>query len=216
MTQPTNQPTTLAQRILSWADKLRDQSAFGLRFAETIYDRERYQAVQDTALEMAALATGQSLEDLEPLREPIFSRPTPFSAGEGAVIDDEGRILLIQRADTAKWALPGGALEVGETPAEGILREVLEETGVHAQAVALVGVFDSRLAGMNTNLHLYLFVILCKPLNQTTEPSHAVETLDQGWFAENALPQDLHGDTAARITEAYRIWRNGGHAYLDL
>ena len=218
MTQPTDQPATIAKRILLWADKLRDHSASGLTYAETIYDRDRYRAIQDTAMEMAALATGQPLATLEPLREPIFSRPNPLIGGEGAVIDAKGRILLIQRADSRLWAMPGGALEVGETPAEGVTREVLEETGVQAEPLALAGVFDSRFSGVTGSHHLYLFVVLCRPIEcaEPHEPSHAEESLDRGWFAEHALPGDLHGGTGARIAEAYRVWRDGGPAYLDL
>jgi hypothetical protein len=152
-----------AEQIALWADRLRDLSAMGLTFAENIYDRERYQAIQDVAMAMLALATGESLDRLEPLRAPAFSRPTPISAGDAAVIDDTGRILLIRRSDTKKWGLPGGALEVGETPAEGVAREVLEETGVRCQPVALVGVFDSRFCGLVSRHHLYLLTFLCRP-----------------------------------------------------
>ena len=107
-----DQAVTNAEQIALWADKLRDLSALGLRFAENVYDQERYRAAQDIAMAMLAVATNESLADLEPLRAPIFSRPTPFVGGDGAVIDDEGRILLIQRADNALWAIPGGAMEV--------------------------------------------------------------------------------------------------------
>lgn len=40
--------------------------------------------------------------------------------------------------------MPGGGFRVGETPAEGPVREALEETGLKCEPVALVGVFDSR------------------------------------------------------------------------
>ncbi len=89
----------------------------GLHFSKNIHDEAAFRAVQTIAMEMLALATGESLAQVEPLRDPIFSRPTPLAGGDAAVIDGEGRILLIQRADNGKWAMPGGALEVGETPA---------------------------------------------------------------------------------------------------
>ena len=94
-----------AEQIALWADKLRDMSALGLYFADNPYDQERYRALQDMAMAMSALATGESLEQMEPLRAPVFSRPTPLAVGDAAVIDQEGRILLIRRADNGKWAL---------------------------------------------------------------------------------------------------------------
>ena len=122
---------TSAEQIALWADKLRDISAMGLLYSKNIHDETAFREVQTVAMSMLALTTGESLEQMEPLRAPVFSRPTPLVGGDAAVIDDKGRILLIQRTDNGKWAMPGGALDVGETPAEGVLRESLEETGVH-------------------------------------------------------------------------------------
>jgi hypothetical protein len=78
----------------------------GLLFLKNIHDEGAFRAVQAIAMEMLAFATGESLEQMEPLRAPIFSHPTPFAVGDAAAIDDQGRILLIQRADNGKWAMP--------------------------------------------------------------------------------------------------------------
>lgn len=205
------------EQIALWADKLRDISALGLHFADNPYDREHYQTVQNISMAMLAMATGEPLGQLEPLRAPVFSRPTPFAVGDAAVIDDEGRILLIRRADNQMWAMPGGALEVGETPAEGVVREALEETGIHCQAVALVGVFDSRLCSSTSRHHLYHTVFLCEPREgmPATTPSHAIEVLDTRWFHEGALPDDIDPGHVSRIPEAFRIWHGRGSAYFD-
>lgn len=153
------------EQIAFWADKLRDISALGLEFSKDIYDQERYQKVQDIAIAMLAFATNNPLEHMEPLRATIFSRPNPLVGGDAAVIDSTGCILLIQRADNKMWAMPGGLLEVGETPVEGVLREIIEETGYHCRTVSLVGIFDSRFCGTTYPLHLYHFTFLCTPLD---------------------------------------------------
>jgi ADP-ribose pyrophosphatase YjhB (NUDIX family) len=208
---------TPATQIAHWADQLRDLSAMGLHFTKSIYDRASYQKVQDIAMAMMALATNESLERIEPLRAPIFSRPTPIAVGDAAIIDDAGQILLIQRADNEKWAMPGGALEVGETPAVGVIREALVETGVSCQAVALVGVFDSRLCGTVSRHYLYQFVFLCQPVSQpgAKEASHAHEVLDVCWFAENALPTDIDPGHVSRIPEAFRVWHGDTRPFFD-
>lgn len=207
----------LARKLIQWAEKLRDVSALGLYFTKNMYDREHFKTVQDIAMEMHGLATDTPMSELEPLRAPIFSRPTPIATGDAAVIDDEGRILLIRRADNGLWAMPGGALEVGETPAEGVLREAFEESGVRAEAVALVGVFDSRLCKTASRHHLYQFVFLCHPTNghEAEMPTHAAETLGAAWFSEDALPDDLDPGHAVRIPHAYRIWHGMGRAFFD-
>ena len=204
------------EQLARWADKLRDLSSLGLRFSRGIYDQANYRTVQDIAMAMLALAEDRPLADVEPLREPIFSRPTPLTTGDAAIIDERGRILLIRRVDSGLWAMPGGLLEVGETPAEGTAREALEETGVACQPLALVGVFDSRHCGGHSGQHLYHFVFLCRPLTEEAQsPSHANEITARAWFDEADLPPDLAPAHRRRIEVAFRIWRGESAAYFD-
>ncbi len=209
---------TPAQQLAFWADKLRDVAAMGGYFAENPHDKTNYENIQTIAMEMMALATGETLAEMEPLRAPVFARPTPITVGDAAVIDEGGRILLIRRADNGQWAMPGGAIEVGETPAEGVVREALEETGVEAEALALVGIHDSRLCGSVTRHHLYQLTFLCQPVEgngRFQDATHAHEVLDVAWFAEDALPHDTDPGHASRIPEAFRVWRGDHRAYFD-
>jgi mutator protein MutT len=207
---------TPAEQIALWADKLRDIAAMGLRFSQNFHDQVAFRSVQTVAMEMLASATNEPWEQIEPLRASVFSSPTPFATGDAAVIDDDGQILLIQRADNGKWAMPGGALEVGETPAQGVVREALEETGIHSQVVSLVGIFDSRLCGTISRHHLYQFVFLCRPLSKEAEPpSHALEVLSTRWFLEKELPEDIDPGHQSRIPEAFRVWRGDSRVFFD-
>lgn len=61
--------------------------------------------------------------------------------GVGGVVIDEGRVLLVRRATEpalGEWTIPGGLLEAGETLAEGVARELLEETGLIVRVVDLI------------------------------------------------------------------------------
>ncbi len=58
-----------------------------------------------------------------------------------AVRDDTGRLLLICRSDNGNWALPGGAVDVGERLTEAGVRETLEETGIRCAITGLVGIY---------------------------------------------------------------------------
>ena len=56
--------------------------------------------------------------------------------GVGAVVVDRNRVLLVQRGREplkGKWSLPGGMLELGESLADGVAREVQEETGLNVE-----------------------------------------------------------------------------------
>lgn len=59
------------------------------------------------------------------------------------VRNDEGRILLIHKTDNDLWALPGGGHEVGETLADTVVREVLEETGYQVKVTGLTGTYTN-------------------------------------------------------------------------
>jgi len=209
---------TPTEQIAFWSDKLRDMAVTGLKYSQNIYDHERYQAIQQIAIEMLALATERPVVELEPLRESIFARMSPLVAGTAAIIDDDAKILLMRRSDNRLWAMPGGILEVGETPAGGVVREALEETGVRCEPIALVGVYDNRMWETGVIQHLYKFTFLCRPLDQGQlhEPaSHAVETLEIGWFAENALPDDLFAGHVQRVRDAFNLWRGEQRAHFD-
>jgi ADP-ribose pyrophosphatase YjhB (NUDIX family) len=206
-----------AEAIAFWAEKLRDMSASGLLYAENIYHQKRYEALQSMAVEMQAYAGGECPEDLTPLRDSVFAAPTPFSAGDGAVFDGDGRLLLIRRADNQKWAMPGGAFEVGESPAEGTLREVYEETGLRVRPLMLIGVFDSRFWKTVSRHHIYHFLFLCEPIYpiRFDLPEFAEESLDRAWFSETNLPEDLDPGHEARIPFAFSAFKDSSDAYFD-
>jgi 8-oxo-dGTP pyrophosphatase MutT (NUDIX family) len=62
-------------------------------------------------------------------------------SANAVVTDDEGRILMIRRSDNGNWAVPGGAMDMGESIAQTAIRETLEETGIHCEITGLVGIY---------------------------------------------------------------------------
>ena len=75
--------------------------------------------------------------------------------GVGGVVIREGRALLIRRGSEplkGEWSIPGGMLEVGETIAEGVARELLEETGLSVRVLDLIEVFERIFHESEVNL----------------------------------------------------------------
>jgi len=70
----------------------------------------------------------------------------------GVVVRSDGRILAIKREDDGRWVPPGGVLELDETPHQGVVREVFEETGVKVQPEKLVGVYKNMNLGKHSAL----------------------------------------------------------------
>ena len=58
-----------------------------------------------------------------------------------AIANDAGEVLLIRRSDNDNWALPGGAIDIGESLAQAAVRETREETGVDCEITGLVGIY---------------------------------------------------------------------------
>jgi hypothetical protein len=57
------------------------------------------------------------------------------------VMDDEGSILLIRRTDNGNWAVPGGAVDLGESVAQAAVRETTEESGIECEVTGIVGIY---------------------------------------------------------------------------
>jgi 8-oxo-dGTP diphosphatase len=74
----------------------------------------------------------------------------------GVITDDHGRALLIQRRDNGRWEPPGGVLELEEPVADGLCREIREETGLDVEPITLTGVYKNMSRG------IIALVFLCK------------------------------------------------------
>ena len=87
--------------------------------------------------------------------EPLYENPIPASCL--VVVDARERILLVKRSVAPKkgfWCLPGGFMELGETPEKAALRELKEETGLSGQIDMLLGVSSNP----STQYHTVLMV----------------------------------------------------------
>jgi 8-oxo-dGTP diphosphatase len=70
--------------------------------------------------------------------------------GVGGVVIQDGRVVLVRRGGPpleGNWSIPGGTLEVGETIAEGVQRELREETGLEVRVGELIEVFERIFPG---------------------------------------------------------------------
>ncbi|WP_217999583.1 NUDIX hydrolase [Thauera butanivorans] len=104
----------------------------------------------------------------------------------------DGRILLVRRAnppDAGRWGFPGGKIDAGETIENAAVRELLEETGVHAEAhrvFTAVDVFD-RDGGGRLRRHFVLIAVLCKW--QSGQPIAGDDALEARWFELDELDE---------------------------
>jgi len=122
---------------------------------------------------------------------------TPL-VGVGAVVVEDGRVLLVRRGSEplkGHWTLPGGMLEVGETLAAGTAREVKEETGLDVEPIELVEVLDRihREAG-RVRYHYVIADYLCRVTGgelRAASDADAVRWVERAeWNSHSALIVD--------------------------
>ena len=179
------------QRILEIADELRGVANYGLHYARRegrAYDVERYERVLRLSADLLALADSRDADEILRLYSGNLDYVTPKVTADAALFDAEGRIFLAQRSDDHLWCIPGGAINVGETAAEGAAREMLEECGLVVRPRELIGVFDNRRIGKQPPppVHAYNFLFACEHVSGS--PTLSDETLDFGYFGADALP----------------------------
>ena len=100
---------------------------------------------------------------------PERAYPTRPIVGVGAVVLVDNRVVLIRRRYAplaGQWNLPGGAVELGETLEEAVVRELEEETGLHVRVGPAIDTFDRihRDADGRVQYHYVLVDFLCWPI----------------------------------------------------
>jgi len=106
----------------------------------------------------------------------------------GVIFDDQKKVLLVHRTDYDLWNLPGGQLEEGEAPWQGVIREIKEETGFEAEVIKLAGV------SFKPDKNDIVFTFLCKITGgQKTfsRESDKIEYFEIEKFPPNTSPKQV-------------------------
>lgn len=114
-----------------------------------------------------------------------------FVGARGIVFDDRQRLLLIQRSDNGRWAIPAGAMELGESMRDCAIREVREETGLHATDLAAFALYTGpRYTYTNEWGHTYQSIMMSFRIHAWQGELQRVteETLDARFYPLDALP----------------------------
>lgn len=190
--------------LARWSTALAGIARTGLAFTESLYERERYEEVLHVAADIR-IAAEQLEEETEVERETDhFVQEWLQNVGEGvpgyvtpkvaigAVVgNDDGEMLLVQRADSGIWLYPTGWADIGYSPSEVAVKEVSEETGITCEPVRLLSVIDGQRMGFS-RFGMYMLLFYCRATGGELQP-HPLETSDVGWFGPSALPEATAG-----------------------
>ena len=150
----------------------------------------------------------------EPVTRRVLHFYWRFSRGltlgvRAVVFDQSGKVFLIVHSYVPGWHLPGGGVEIGETAAVALARELREEGNIELveQPTLFAVYFNRRISRRD---HVALYVV--RFFRQSAPPQPNREIVAHGFFATDALPADTSPATRERIAEvltgraASQIW----------
>jgi mutator protein MutT len=122
--------------------------------------------------------------------------------GVGGIVISENRALLVRRGAPpleGEWSIPGGTLELGETLAEGVRRELAEETGIDVRVVDQIEVFERifRDASGKPKFHFVVVDYYCQMLGGQARAGS--DASDIAWVVEPDLAMYSLTSTATRV-----------------
>jgi ADP-ribose pyrophosphatase YjhB (NUDIX family) len=131
-----------------------------------------------------------------------------------AVTNDAGEILLIRRSDNDNWALPGGAVDLGESLSQAAIRETREETGVDCEVTGLSGIYtDPHVLLYTSNGGVRQeFSIVLTARATGGQPTPSSETAEVRWVALDELGA-YDKDASMRLRVQHYLERRD-HPYI--
>lgn len=186
-TRPAHEP--VGEQVLRAAMKVAALARNGLTYGESDYDLDRYRQLSDLAVDLLAAVSGRPAAEFAVELGRDTGYATPKVDVRGVLFDERERVLLMRERIDGRWSAPGGWADPLDTPAQAVVREIREETGYGAEVVKLIACWDRDSQGHQPKMPVavYKLFFLCRAVGTPAEPA-ALETLDVGWFALDALP----------------------------
>ena len=183
----------------------------GLHYSENDFDLDRYQNLEEIALRMLSLVTGLPDETIRVATPEHNGYRTPKVDVRAVVFNDRDEILMVKERVDSRWSLPGGWCDVGYTPTETAVKEVLEEAGIQVKVTRLLAIFDKKCHDHPEDL-FYAYKIFLECEAENLELNTGMETLDVGFFAQDRLPElSTPRNTAGQIHKMFDFHFNRIH-----
>ncbi|EKP0260896.1 NUDIX hydrolase [Aeromonas sobria] len=116
----------------------------GLTYSNDPFDIGRFEALRAATVDLIASQSDLKTEAIAEWITLDSGYPTPKLDVRALIMDEAGHILLVQERSDGCWTLPGGWCDIGDSPADAVVREVVEETGLECRAVQLLALFDKH------------------------------------------------------------------------
>ena len=176
-----------AKEQLDIIKRIKSIAETGLVYAEGEYDKERYEELREISLRLMSKMSGQSFSKLDSFFLPQLDYPTPKVDVRGFVLNEKDEILMAQESIDGKWTIPGGWADVGNTPTEVAIKEIKEETGLDAEIVRLLAIYDKqRHQHPPEPYYIYKLMFFCRITGGKLQAGF--DMLNANWFPLDNLP----------------------------
>jgi ADP-ribose pyrophosphatase YjhB (NUDIX family) len=196
--------------LIDWARKVQAIAQNGLAFTKDPFDRERYTQLTDLVASILSSELAIPLAKAKGFWEGDEGYATPKVDVRGGIFEDD-RVLLVRERSDGKWTLPGGWVDINDSPSGAVAREIFEESGYQARAVKLAALVDKLRHPHPPGIHhIYKLFFLCELLGG--EPTVSSETDAVQFFPVHSLPDLSTGRVLASQIE--RLYQHRLHPEL--
>jgi len=208
------QKDNLIPKWMAWAREIQAISQTGLHYAENEFQIQRNTRLQEISAEIVSSYSDLEYSDLVNIFNQQIGYATPRIDVRGAVFRANELLLVRERLDGG-WTMPGGWVDVGDTPSGAVEREVYEESGFKVKARKVIGVYDANRTGPLEVFHAFKIVFLCDILSGEARTSD--ETSEVGFFSDGDLPSTLSGERTRphHLEDAFIALSNELPTYFD-
>ncbi len=196
-------------RWYEWATQIQAAVQGTLAYSKNEFEIERCRKLEALAHEILTTYSELEFVQVQQFFESDKGYSTPKVDVRGVVFNDEGQILMVREKVDGRWSLPGGWADLGDSPAEAVVREIREEAGYIAQATRLLGVLDrNKSARMPRAFYIYKVFMRCEIIERLPQVENA-ETDEVNFFPFDQLPQlSTARNTYEQMQAISEFWAN--------
>lgn len=200
---------------LLWISEIQALSRSGLTYTKSEYDRERFLRILDISAEITAelaCSPPELIKSLFAIEQDAYA--TPILDIRSFTLQDN-KILMVRERSDGLWALPGGFVDVNESPSEAVVRETLEESGFLVKPLSLLALWDKLKQDNPLQWpHIYKCMFHCELVSGEPVPNIEISEID--FFSiDNLPPLSAPRVTVKQMLELYRLSQNPQPTVFD-
>ncbi|WP_270334442.1 NUDIX hydrolase [Ligilactobacillus acidipiscis] len=179
------------QQLALLLSELQAIAQTGKFYTKDVYDKDRYEQLEDVSKKLMTKLTSASSEQLQVFFDQDTGYVTP-KVDVRAVTFDNDNILLVQEKETKTWSIPGGWADIGYSASEIAVKETQEEAGIKVKPVRMIAFHDMNKHQYKKKSLNYIYKVFfeCKP--EELQVHSGVETSNAAYFSlEEALKLEL-------------------------